>query len=92
MRCRQNPFDDTYYRAYSRQVLTGRPPFFELAEVAAMYSMLKGDRPPRPNHQEVSDRIWYMIERCWHVVPSERMSIGEVIVLLETELQQAHDL
>jgi serine/threonine protein kinase len=73
--------------AHSRQILTGRPPFFEMTEIAATYSMLNGARPPRPNHHsEISDRVWYMIERCWHDVPSRRMSAGEAANLLETEL------
>ena len=77
--------------AYPGQVLTGRPPFSELTEVAAMCSMLKGDRPPRPSNQEISNRVWYMVEQWWHAVSSQRMSIGEVVALLETELQHAFD-
>jgi hypothetical protein len=72
--------------AHSRQVLTGRPPFFEMTEVAATYSMVNGARPSRPNHHEISDRIWRTVERCWHTVPSRRMSIEEVVGLLEAEL------
>ncbi|KAF9649159.1 hypothetical protein BDM02DRAFT_3186563 [Thelephora ganbajun] len=48
------------------EVLTGRPPFYGMIEIAAAYSMLNGNRPPRPDHREVSDRVWYMIERCWN--------------------------
>jgi hypothetical protein len=73
---------------HSRQVLTGRPPFFEMTEIAATYTMLNGTRPSRPNHHEVSDRIWRMIERCWHTVPSRRVSAGEVVELLEAELRR----
>jgi hypothetical protein len=72
--------------AHSRQVLTGRPPFFETTEIAATYSMLNGVRPPRPNLHKISDRVWYMVERCWHNVPSERMPAGEVVDLLQAEL------
>ena len=77
--------------AHSRQVLTGRPPFFGMTEVTAAYLMLSGARPARPNHHEISDRLWYMVERCWHVVPSERMSAEEAADLLETELRRASD-
>ena len=51
-----------------------------------MYSMLKGDRPHRPAHPEISDGIWNMIEKCWHHIPSQRMSIGEVVGILVAEL------
>ncbi|KAF9779523.1 kinase-like domain-containing protein [Thelephora terrestris] len=69
------------------EILTGHPPFFELTGIAARYSMLKGNRPPRPSRQEISDRLWYMVERCWHAVPTQRISIGELVDLLETELR-----
>ena len=85
------PLYSTIQFAYSIQVLTGRPPFFEMTEIAATYSMLSGARPPRPNHHEVSDRIWSMVERCWHTVPSRRMSIEEVVGLLEAELRRGFD-
>jgi hypothetical protein len=72
--------------AHSRQVLTGRLPFYEMTEVTATYSMLNEARPPRPNHHEISDRVWYTIKRCWHIVPSKRMSVEEVVDFLEAEL------
>ncbi|KAF9644638.1 hypothetical protein BDM02DRAFT_3102592, partial [Thelephora ganbajun] len=53
--------------------------------IAAAYSMLRGDRPPRPNHHGISDPLWDMIERCWDSVPSKRMSVAEVLNLLGTE-------
>ena len=77
--------------ANSRQVLTGRPPFFEMAEAATTYSMLSGARPPRQSHHKIPDQAWYMIERCWHNVPSKRMLVGEVVNLLETELGRTSD-
>jgi len=77
--------------AHSRQILTGRPPFSEMTEIAATYSMLSGDRPSRSNHQEIPVPLWYMIERCWYNVPSKRMTAGEVLNLLGTELRSLSD-
>jgi len=57
-----------------------------MTEITAKYMMSKGDRPSRPNHHGISDRVWYVIERCWNNVPAERMSIREATTLLETEL------
>ena len=73
------------------QILTGRPPFFEMTDVAASYSMLSGARPPRPGHDEISDRLWHMIEWCWDRVPSKRISVGEAVSILEAELQRTPD-
>ena len=62
-----------------------------MAEVAATYSMLAGARPQRQNHHGISDRVWDMIEQCWHNVPSKRMSAREAVNLLETELGRTFD-
>lgn len=75
-----------FQSAHSRQVLTGRPPFSEMTDIAAKYLMFNGTRPPRPHHGAISDRVWHMIECCWHNVPSERMSAEEVVNLLGKEL------
>ena len=63
-----------------------------MSEIAATYSMLNGARPPRQNHHEISDRVWDMIERCWHNVPSKRISAREAVDLLETEIGCTPDL
>ena len=72
--------------AHLMQVLTGRPPFFGMTEVAATYSMLSGSRPLQPDDHELSDRVWRMIQSCWDPVASRRMPIKEVVALLEAEL------
>jgi serine/threonine protein kinase len=90
-RCGRALFYNVVRFTHYRQVLTGRPPFADMTEIAATYSMLNGARPLRPNHCPISDRVWEMIERCWHNVPLERMSVGEAVGLLEAELQQASD-
>ena len=48
--------------------------------------MLNGRRPPRPDHPELSDRVWEMIEGCWENIPSRRRTITEVITVLDAEL------
>ena len=81
-----------FYRlTYSKQVLTEHLPIPEPIETAAVHSMLTGDRLNRPNHNKISDAMWHMVEQCWHRVPSQRMSIEEVVRLLSAELGQTHD-
>ena len=77
--------------AQLEQILTGHPPFFELTEIAATYAMLTGHRPPRTSHHEISDHLWDVVERCWHIMPSQRMSIGEAVTRLEIELRYTTD-
>lgn len=47
--------------------------------------MWKGTQPPRPDHPEVSDRIWEMMKQCWKRTPPERIAIVEVVRVLEAE-------
>ena len=54
----------------------------------AVYVMLDGSRPPRPDNLEPSDRVWDMINRCWEHTPSQRITVEDVVSVLETELQQ----
>ena len=45
--------------------------------------MWKGAQLPRPDHPEISDRVWEMMKKCWGRVPSERITIMEVVRILE---------
>ena len=68
------------------QVLAGKPPFAGRAEAAVIFSVFQNDRPPRPVHPEVSDRVWNMIQRCWERNPFQRMTAADVVDLLEAEM------
>ena len=52
--------------------------------------MLSGRRPPRPEHPELSERVWKMIEGCWKINPAQRMVITEVVTNLDAEVN-AHE-
>jgi hypothetical protein len=45
----------------------------------------EGYRPSRPEHPHVSDSIWKMVEECCSD-PPQRMTITEVVAVLEAEL------
>lgn len=48
--------------------------------------MWKGKRPTRPHHPELSDNLWAMIEESWRVDPAQRITIRDVVVVLEMEV------
>jgi len=56
-----------------------------MIEASVIYSIFKNDRPLRPRHHGVSDRVWAMIQRCWVRDPLQRMTAAEVVDLLEVE-------
>ena len=69
-----------------RQILAGQVPFSDESKVAGVFSMLMGRRPPRPDHPELSDRLWRMIKGCWKVDPGQRKTITRVVAVLEAEV------
>lgn len=77
------PLYEVVLFAHPRQVFMGGP----AAGITSPRSVIRGPRPPRPVHREISDPIWRVIESCWHDVASMRMLVGEVVDLLEAELR-----
>ena len=57
-----------------------------MSKVTGVYSMLKGRRPRRPDHSELSDRVWKVIKGCWKANPTQRKTIAEVVAVLEAEV------
>ena len=80
------PGGRTAQRSARFQIFARQAPFSEEGGVAGIYSMLSGRRPPRPDHPELSDPIWEMINGCWECVPSRRRTITEAIAVLNAEL------
>jgi len=48
--------------------------------------MLNGRRPARPDHPELSVRIWRLIKDSWKSNPAERKTMAEVTTVLEAEV------
>jgi len=69
------------------EVLAGKSPFAGKMEAAVIFSVFQNNRPSRPVHPEVSDRMWGMIQRCWERNPFQRMTATDVVELLEAEVQ-----
>lgn len=53
--------------------------------------VLYGKRPPRPTHQDLTNGLWEMVERCWSRDPQRRPDITEVILCLRTTPALRHD-
>ena len=73
-------------RPYSTctQIFSGRIPFHDMHGAAVVIAVITtNERPPRPDHQELSDQLWKMIEKCWRMDPSQRSTIQEAVAFLE---------
>ena len=69
------------------QIFAEQVPFSNKSKVAGVYSMLKGRRPGRPDHPELSGRVWKMIKGCWKSNPAQRKTMAEVVTTLEAEVR-----
>ncbi|KAH8834109.1 kinase-like domain-containing protein [Flagelloscypha sp. PMI_526] len=66
------------------EVLTGRVPFSEVdTDPAVLLKLIMGSRPNRPDASLVSDAAWRIIQQCWAQEPSKRVSIFDVLLLLQ---------
>lgn len=72
------------------EVFAGNRVFPQLSDSAAIHAMSGGARPSRPHDPELSDRVWDVINRCWANTPSQRMTIADVVSVLEGELRHTH--
>ncbi|KAF9646916.1 kinase-like protein [Thelephora ganbajun] len=78
---------DVYaFGALAYEVFAGRAPPFGEGGVAGILPKLGGRPPPgRPNHPELSDRLWGMIKGCLESTPSQRKTSTEIVVALDAE-------
>lgn len=67
------------------QIFSGRDPFLRDLDAAVVHRVLRGDRPPRPDHVGLSHQMWKMVKSCCDP-QSRRMKIGDVVALIEEEL------
>ena len=72
---------EVFTRWCQSKIFTGKLPFGGKSEAAVPLSVLNNDRPLRPVHHEVSDRVWEMIQRCWDEDPFQRMTGPEAEVV-----------
>ncbi|KAJ6566670.1 kinase-like domain-containing protein [Mycena capillaripes] len=56
---------------------TGAPPFAEVPDVPAMFKVLAGERPERPD--TTSDGIWYLVNAAWAEDFRHRPNTSQII-------------
>ena len=65
------------------QVYSGKAPFYELREDAAvLLRVIKGGRPTKPSGtpgRVMPDQLWNIVKAAWHQQPSKRLSITAVL-------------
>ncbi|KAF9791978.1 kinase-like domain-containing protein, partial [Thelephora terrestris] len=60
------------------EVFTGRVPFFPESDSVARSAVNRGERPERPAHTGLTDKLWELIEQCWHEDPAKRPKMSWV--------------
>jgi hypothetical protein len=73
---------DPYRTRVSTQVFTGAVPFSEKPGTAAMFAIVNGGRPPRPEQPVIAERLWSLMERCWDSEPHLRPEVSQALEIL----------
>jgi hypothetical protein len=47
------------------QAFTGATPFSDKSAHEALLVTIRGERPPRPIHPDLTEDLWTFIQRCW---------------------------
>ncbi|KAF8608218.1 kinase-like protein [Ceratobasidium sp. AG-I] len=66
------------------ELITRKPPYVGKTEVGVMCAVLRKEHPPRPQfdfllgNEELNDRLWLLLVRCWSYEPEDRPSALQV--------------
>ena len=63
----------------STKAFTGAAPFDAHASITAALAVMRGERPPRPDHPELTDSLWGLMQRCWEQEPYLRPEMSQVL-------------
>jgi len=63
-------FDVTAATNTQFQILSGVIPYHRLSNNQVIGAIMRGEKPPRPEDPQISNRHWDFIQQCW--VPVER--------------------
>lgn len=70
------------------KAFTGTVPFSDRNSQAAIMAIIRGQRPPRPTHPSLTDRLWELINQCWDQDRHKRPRILEVFLALNPLIHQ----
>ena len=73
MGTRKQPLD------ISAKVFTGAVPLSTRPSIAATLAIIRGEHPPRPNHPDLTDALWRLMQRCWAQEPHLRPEMAQVL-------------
>ncbi|KAJ7605510.1 hypothetical protein DFH06DRAFT_1487185 [Mycena polygramma] len=70
----RTPASDVYaFACVCLELYTGRPPFMNLHQTAALMKIINGERPERPSgFPAMSDLLWQHVTACWVDNPTAR--------------------
>jgi serine/threonine protein kinase len=63
------------------ETITGKPPFYQHADLTVFTKVLAGERPARG--EGIVGSLWKVLKMCWKPRPSDRPTIEEVLRCLE---------
>ncbi|KAF9644348.1 kinase-like protein [Thelephora ganbajun] len=64
------------------EAFTGVVPFHHYSSVVAMFDIMEGKRPPRPDHPAFTPDLWELMQRCWKQESHSRPEMSEVLRVL----------
>jgi len=63
----------------SMKAFTGAVPFNDKPTRTTILAILGGERPPRPTHPALTDRLWKLTQRCWDQEARRRPRLLEIL-------------
>ncbi|SJL08804.1 uncharacterized protein ARMOST_12174 [Armillaria ostoyae] len=74
------------------EVFTGKPPFSDIKnEAAVIHAVMNGSRPPRPSHL-LQDGLWSFVTTCLITSPSQRPDAEQILEVLASQIKLCQEM